>query len=139
MIRGWRRIGFTGGRGGPEVAGYATAVNSDRARRVFRVAPDGVDALGQAGVDGRVAGAAAGTALPDQRVRPGRSRPAAGRADLDLPAVQLGGRVQDQGTDTGAQVKNDTARAGRAGDMFRHCFALFLAGGRDQDGTSNPL
>jgi hypothetical protein len=36
-------------------------------------------------------------------------------ADLDLRAVQLGWRVQDESTDAGAQLQDDGAGPGRPG------------------------
>ena len=42
----------------------------------------------------------------------------AGRADLDLPAGQCRGRVQDQGTDVGAQVEDDGTGVRRPQNSF---------------------
>ena len=41
-------------------------------------------------------------------------------ADLDLPAVQLPWREQDQGAHAKTKLQDDAARAGRAGNVFVH-------------------
>jgi anti-sigma-K factor RskA len=102
--------------------GHPAAVDDYRSGRRARGAPDGIGARGQAGVDGRVAAARPGVAPADQRVC-AAGRRVARRADLDLPAVQLRGRVQDQGAHLAAQVEDHAAgacRARRPGMMSCH-------------------
>src|SRR3984885_11140055 len=115
---------------GPVAAGHLATAHGDGGGRGDSVFPDGVLGGRQARVDRGVAGASAGPALPDLRVRPPGARAVADRADFYLPASQLGGRVQDQRPDVGAKVQDDTASVRRAPGRLGH--------GR-QDGVSKPL
>jgi hypothetical protein len=49
-----------------------------------------------------------------------RARAAVGRADLDLRARQARRRLQDEGADIAADLKDDAAGTGRAQDWLGH-------------------
>src|ERR1700683_3878527 len=108
----------------PAVRGHLPAVDGDHGSRGGVVTPEGVVAGSHAGVDGRVAGAGAGVAFADEGVGAVRGGAAAGRADLDFLAGQVGGRVQDEGSGAGAHLQHDAAGARRAGNGFGHGLAL---------------
>src|SRR5215469_4525931 len=102
----------------PAETGYLTAADGDPARGGAVVEPHGVGGGGEAGIDGRVRGALTGAAFPDERVS---AVAAAGRADFDLVATSFRRRVQDEGADALAQLEDDAAGTGRAGDYLGHC------------------
>jgi len=101
------------------VASDVAAVDGYDAERSGAVTPDDVVAGGEPGVDGRVLDVAAGPAFTDLRVRAPGGRDAV-RADLNLAAVQISGRMEDQGADIVPDVENHAAGAGWARDMFGH-------------------
>ena len=87
----------------PAAAGDLTAGDHGGGGGMVLVAPDRVLPRGQARVDRRVRGRVRHRPLPNLGVRPMRTGLIV-PADLDLHAIQLGRRVQDQGADVSAEI-----------------------------------
>src|ERR1700733_12921898 len=106
------RRGLRGGWSGPVVARDLALGHHDRPHGVAVVAPDGVPARGQAGVDSGVARARVDRPPADLAVRPPTARDA-GRADLDLVSVELLRGVQDQRPDAWPDLEHHGAGSRR--------------------------
>src|SRR6266851_2059087 len=112
----------------PAAAADLAAGDGDCGGRAALVAPDRVAPGRQARVNGRVPGLAGHVPRADLRVRaPGTGLVVA--ADLDLLAVQVGRRVQDQGADAGAELEDHGAWAGRTGGWLGHAALLMTVTG----------
>ena len=91
----------------PGKLGYPSTMDRNRAGGRTVVPPDGINSARQIGIDRTVERAVPHPALAHRRVDP----PVVVATDLDLPAVQIRTRVDDQGTGVAAQIEDDCSRS----------------------------